>query len=384
MDYTITPYHLFATACLAYMLAGLFCAYTRWHHLCRPFDQEPDYYYPGRRQVTFFFAAQILQFPYLLGPGDADTWLYVRIFGILYYPLCFLLLINRYFRKQQLLANRVASMAFVVAFAFLISLLAVVLLPGSRHLARYEMPVLWTSGVISLMLMTCLLQMVLWLKRKIDSYHHNFFSNDEDFPFRFAKSSLPGVLVWVSAMGYVFVAGNPWVKFVCDIAFTLWQVFFLTRILHPQFAFRIPADSGAEAIDEAECAVDTPEPETLATGELACQAEAKVGAPAEVRELVLEVMLQKYKNPHLQKSEVLEAIPRGMKREANAFILQVGYYNLVNMFRLQHATLYRRSKPSATQDDIAEASGFTTRFAFYRARKHVESINPDLVCGVVL
>lgn len=369
MDYTITSYHLFAAATIAYMLAGLFCAYTRWNHICRPYDEDVEYYYPGRQQITFFFSAQILLFPYLLAPHDGNTWLYVRLFAALYYPLAFSLLLHRYFRKQPLFYSRLDSVGFVVAFAFLLGVFAVVLISKDNLLTAYEIPILWTAGAINLLLTARLCYMSIWLKRKIDCYHYANYSNDEDFPYKFAKHSIIGILLWVVMMDSVFITGNQWVKFVCDIIFTAWQVFFLNRILYPQVVYRTSNTSNAKFPDDE----DAPNIQ-----------KQKADVSETARAMVLEVMLKKYKKPHLQKSEVLEAIPKGMKKDANAFILQIGYYNLVNMFRLQHARLYHDSKPLATQDDIAEASGYTTRFAFYRARKNEKHIDQELVKDVTL
>ena len=65
-----------------------------WH----PYDKQADFFYPARRQVTFYFAATVLQFPYILCPHDADLWFYVRSFGIIYYPMCAAMMFHRYFR----------------------------------------------------------------------------------------------------------------------------------------------------------------------------------------------------------------------------------------------------------------------------------------------
>lgn len=385
MVYTITSYHLFAAACLAYILAGLFCGYTRWRHLCRPFNEERDKYYPCHKQVTFFFTAQVLQFPYLLNPADGQAWLYVRIFAVLYYPLCFTLMIRRYFRRQSPFYRHLDSVSFFAVMGILLTLMALVLIPGCDGLVRHEKAFMWGAAVLSIGLIMRLTQVSLWLKRRIESYHLNNYSNEEDFPLKFAQDTLLGVFVWVIIMGILFVTGNRWVKFACDVLLTLWQVSFLISILHPQLPYQMTEEGGEEASPE-EGIVHVFRCEEKPDGTLpsaSVQVE-KVPDPAAARALVLEVMCKKYKNPHLQKAEVLEAIPKGMKREANAFILQIGYYNLVNMFRLRHAKLYVAAKPSATQDDIAEASGFTSRFAFYRARKSVKDIDPDLVSEVKL
>lgn len=80
------PENFYSLACYTYILSGVICAVVRWFHMCRPFDQRSDYFYPARRQVTFFYAATALQLPYMLCPGDPGSWFFARSFGILYYP----------------------------------------------------------------------------------------------------------------------------------------------------------------------------------------------------------------------------------------------------------------------------------------------------------
>lgn len=45
---------------------------------------------------------QVLQLSYLLHPVSAEAWMFVRTSGILYYPLCFSMLLPRYFRGEKL------------------------------------------------------------------------------------------------------------------------------------------------------------------------------------------------------------------------------------------------------------------------------------------
>lgn len=83
-----SPDIFYALACFTYIIVGITCGIIRWCHMCHPYDKQADFFYPARRQVTFYFAATVLQFPYILCPHDADLWFYVRSFGIIYYPMC--------------------------------------------------------------------------------------------------------------------------------------------------------------------------------------------------------------------------------------------------------------------------------------------------------
>lgn len=93
---------------------------------------------------------------------------------------------------------------------------------------------------------------------------------------------------------------------------------------------------------------------------------------------------KKYREPHLQKSDILALIGSGKKSGANRFIIQVGYYNLINMFRLEHARLYGLAHPEAKQSEIAEAAGFASGSSFSKAKRSVPQVDPEIVSGVKL
>lgn len=43
----------YSLACFTFILSGVFCAVVRWCHMCHPFDERGDFFYPARRQMTF-------------------------------------------------------------------------------------------------------------------------------------------------------------------------------------------------------------------------------------------------------------------------------------------------------------------------------------------
>ena len=75
-------------------------------------------------------------------------------------------------------------------------------------------------------------------------------------------------------------------------------------------------------------------------------------------------------------------LENGKMNRASKFISSIGYYNLVNMFRLEYARLYKEAHPDAKQEEIALASGFVSRTAFYKAKRNVTEIDGKLTQGV--
>ena len=104
----------------------------------------------------------------------------------------------------------------------------------------------------------------------------------------------------------------------------------------------------------------------------------------EAKAMVLAIILRKFREPHLLKTEVLADVDNGMTAQASRFIAEVGYYNLINMFRLRYATLYKQQHPQAKQVEVAEQSGYISDQALSRAKKNVTSIDMDMVKNVTI
>ena len=63
MIWNVTPEGLYSAGCLIFITTGAVCAYIRWNHMCRPFCENADYFYPARKLVTLFYASIALNFP---------------------------------------------------------------------------------------------------------------------------------------------------------------------------------------------------------------------------------------------------------------------------------------------------------------------------------
>ena len=168
-------------------------------------------------------------------------------------------------------------------------------------------------------------------------------------------------------MWAVFVSDSRWCKLAVDLITSAAMVYMLCIILHPQQLFTNKQEPGPANDDSKD--------------------NATTDSPSEIDAIgneVLSIILRRYREPHLQKSEVLSEIPKGKVNAASKYITQLGYYNLVNMFRLQHAALYKEAHPAAKQEEIAEESGFSSRTAYYKARKSVAAIDDKIVKSVKL
>lgn len=421
------PENFYSLACYTYILSGVICAVVRWFHMCRPFDQRSDYFYPARRQVTFFYAATALQLPYMLCPGDPGSWFFARSFGILYYPVCFALLYHRFFQMRHLWSKNLSIAYFCSPFLLLGALFVIVVFHQNDLLLPYKR--LWECIMVcvSILLTYRLVKECRWVAKKVESYHTQNYSNESDFPFTFAKNMLYLPAVWLIVMWTLFLLDNQMVKAFIDLIIAAWHVLFLCRILHPSRPVsskrsiddmktiedenmeRILQENEllekvVEATDNLILEEPCTEDEADVTDEAGVTDENNETDEANERQLierngentrqriekekwesvkneVLTIVSRRYLEPSLKRIEVIRDVSAMNHTLAGTFITQVGFYRLVNAFRVRH---YERLMESDStyilgQEMAAEMCGFKNRWGLTNARKRLKDFDYELI-----
>ena len=433
------PENFYSLACYTYILSGVICAVVRWFHMCRPFDQRSDYFYPARRQVTFFYAATALQLPYMLCPGDPGSWFFARSFGILYYPVCFALLYHRFFQMRHLWSKKLSIAYFCSPFLLLGALFVIVVFHQNDLLLPYKR--LWECIMVcvSILLTYRLVKECRWVAKKVESYHTQNYSNESDFPFTFAKNMLYLPAVWLTVMWTLFLLDNQMVKAFIDLVMAAWHVLFLCRILHPSRPVsskqsidemktienenmeRILQENEllekvVEAADNLILEEPCTEDEAGVTDEANVTDENNVTDEANVtdennetdeaieRQLierngentrlkvegekwesvkneVLTIVSRRYLEPSLKRIEVIRDVSAMNHTLAGTFITQVGFYRLVNAFRVRHDERLMESDSTSNlgQEIAAEMCGFKNRWGLANARKRLKDFDYELI-----
>lgn len=427
------PENFYSLACYTYILSGVICAIVRWFHMCRPFDQRSDYFYPARRQVTFFYAATALQLPYMLCPGDPGSWFFARSFGILYYPVCFALLYHRFFQMRHLWSKKLSIAYFCSPFLLLGALFIIVVFHQNDLLLPYKR--LWECIMVcvSILLTYRLVKECRWVAKKVESYHTQNYSNESDFPFTFAKNMLYLPAVWLIVMWTLFILDNQMVKAFIDLIMAAWHVLFLCRILHPSRPVsskrniddmktienenmeRILQENEllekvVEATDnlilEESCTEDEAgvTDEANVTDEAGVTDENNETDEANERQLierngentrqriekekwesvkneVLTIISHRYLEPSLKRIEVIRDVSAMNHTLAGTFITQVGFYRLVNAFRVRHYERLMESHSTSNlgQEIAAEMCGFKNRWGLANARKRLKDFDYELI-----
>ncbi len=421
------PENFYSLACYTYILSGVICAIVRWFHMCRPFDQRSDYFYPARRQVTFFYAATALQLPYMLCPGNPGSWFFARSFGILYYPVCFALLYHRFFQMRHLWSKKLSIAYFCSPFLLLGALFVIVVFHQNDLLLPYKR--LWECIMVcvSILLTYRLVKECRWVAKKVESYHTQNYSNESDFPFTFAKNMLYLPAVWLIVMWTLFLLDNQMVKAFIDLIIAAWHVLFLCRILHPSRPVsskrsiddmktiedenmeRILQENEllekvVEATDNLILEEPCTEDEADVTDEAGVTDENNETDEANERQLierngentrqriekekwesvkneVLTIVSRRYLEPSLKRIEVIRDVSAMNHTLAGTFITQVGFYRLVNAFRVRHYERLMESDSTSNlgQEIAAEMCGFKNRWGLANARKRLKDFDYELI-----
>ena len=421
------PENFYSLACYTYILSGVICAVVRWFHMCRPFDQRSDYFYPARRQVTFFYAATALQLPYMLCPGDPGSWFFARSFGILYYPVCFALLYHRFFQMRHLWSKKLSIAYFCSPFLLLGALFVIVVFHQNDLLLPYKR--LWECIMVcvSILLTYRLVKECRWVAKKVESYHTQNYSNESDFPFTFAKNMLYLPAVWLIVMWTLFLLDNQMVKAFIDLIIAAWHVLFLCRILHPSRPVsskrsiddmktiedenmeRILQENEllekvVEATDNLILEEPCTEDEADVTDEAGVTDENNETDEANERQLIerngentrqriekekwesvknelLTIVSRRYLEPSLKRIEVIRDVSAMNHTLAGTFITQVGFYRLVNAFRVRHYERLMESDSTYNlgQEMAAEMCGFKNRWGLTNARKRLKDFDYELI-----
>lgn len=314
-----SPDIFYALACFTYIIVGITCGIIRWCHMCHPYDKQADFFYPARRQVTFYFAATVLQFPYILCPHDADLWFYVRSFGIIYYPMCAAMMFHRYFRLGHGNRNWLSRFKFSISIGLLVVLMLLSLFHTDDTFSRNQLVWECVMGGISLLLTMDFVIEGRWLNHQIDNYHTQNYSNDSDFPYAFAKKVIYQPLGCFLLMWIVFLTDSRMVKMIVDLLLAAWMLLILCMILHPNRMIhsaevkekmeKFETESLQLVQKEAEETENQVIAEDMVEGEKGTSVKTERQIQPEewdtVRQEVLTIVSRRYLEPSLKRVEVI-------------------------------------------------------------------------------
>lgn len=360
----------------------LFCGVLRWCNLWKSLGKNIDELYPARRLVTAIYLVVCLQFPYLLHPHSPDTWLFIRCFWIIYIPVAASLAFKKFFSGGKERGKLRQSLVGGVPLALMLVLFVFACIGGDM-LAQWEKAVLWVVAGMGVLLTAYLLYVTVWLGRQIYDYNHSRYSNEKDFPIRFASGiiSLPLILV---AVAWILFWLNERIGYVCLTAvIALLGAGILLVILHPQFEKNISGEESPQETEKILVEEIAKEEGAPAKPDGAAKEEelpdensgsvlskhARTDLAQRIRTVMQEQQL--YLNPNLKIDDIAKLLHTNRTYIVIVFkeCFNSSFYSYLNIRRMEHSFRYAAEHPGATQKEIAFNSGFGSFKTYSRVRK---------------
>ena len=334
-------------AAAIYITTSLVVAAVRWFHMCQPYDEHPEYYYPGRPYVIGVFLSSLFLIPYVIQPGSTDAWYLCRIFFLPITIFHFTILLLAYFGivmqwRRWRVPSMIAGLPVILA---LLTAFVVAVWPGETvgtAISRQAVDIIFLL-LGFLITLVCIYALVILIRWARNFGNEDSYSNPADFPVVTARRWIlmvvtNVVLAWIAAL-----TGHPVVMAVLQLLYAVSSVVFIITALPANRSHlpEVPQESKAvRAHDELLMAIIT----------------------------VIEEQ-NAYLNPHLTLQDVADRC--GYSRSYVSGVIKSdlgGFFSYINKLRLEHVAAYLQEHPDATVSEAATESGFSSRQAYYKVK----------------
>ena len=388
MDSGLT--YICGLAAMFFLTTSLALAAVRWFHMCRPFDRNPRYYYPGRPFVFAVFLNSALLIPYIINPECPDAWYLARIYFLPVTLFHFTVLMFAYF--GSIMQWKKWRMPIIVMGAPVLAALVIAFCLAVYHGKHIEEVlgsllcdyILYALGaVVTLFCFAALFMVIRWAKR----FGEDDFSNSADFPVVAAKRWMLLVIVNVAFCWIGAVSDSRTVLAVLMVLLAIAQVVFIISALHPHRRGLIDDEEDGEDEKDAGVDKDAGAEDLEDAGSLGVESQGpcaehiysrtisqqKKGEILEAIRTVVEEQ-EAYLDPHLTLQDVADR--SGYNRTYVSGLIKSEYgsfFSYINRRRLAHVESYQKENPAATILEAVIASGFNSRQAYYSVKKRLES-----------
>lgn len=350
--------YLCGMAATVFVAVSLAIAAVRWFHMCRPYDRNHRYYYPGRPFVSGIYLNALVLLPYAFCPDCPDMWYLARLYFLPVTIYHFALMLYAYFgnvmkwkqwRRPMLMVSIPIGMALLAAFV-----LAVI--PGNQVGTMFptlSVCILYALGLVSTGVCIAALCLVLRWARQ---FNEDDYSNPADFPVTSTRRWTVMVIVNVILCWTGTLSGSRAVMAVLMVIFAFCSVLFIISALHPQRTR--PVEIG----------------EADAAGEEAPKRGPSKRKQQELLQAVKAVVVEQeaYLDAHLTIQDVADRCGYSRSMLSGLFKAEFGgFFSYINRLRLQHVDAYLQEHPDASLQEAALESGFNSRQAYYSVKSKI-------------
>lgn len=351
----LTLPYLCGLAAAVYITVCLVCAAVRWFHMCRPYNRNPRYYYPGRPYVTAVWMSSLALLPYVLLPDSTDAWFLARLYFLPVTLFHFILILFSYFGsvmqwKKWKGPTFVAGTLVVVS---LVTALVLAIIPGDQLadsvLAEYALYIL--GVLITGICITSMAIVMAWA----DRFDPDDYSNPDDFPVKQARRWMVMIIVSVVLCWTGALLDSPAVLAVIMLLIAAVVVVFVITALNP---------NRSRPVEEPSAQADEP-------AKLLYQRKISAAKQAEILAAVVTVVEEQeaFLDAHLTLQDVADRC--GYSRTYISGLVKSelgGFVNYVNRLRLSYVEHYLKQNPGSTLGEAIDAAGFGSRPAYYAVK----------------
>ena len=371
LEFISHPTNCYFAIALLHVFSALYFAAVRWFHVCAPYKQHPDYYYPARKWITLMCLFVLVEIPYVLNPVSDICFLTACVVLSWTYPLAAIVCCHYYFRDVSSCGKE--SSAFVlmmclVLFAEALFPVFVMLIPG--YMEQYYTYVVVVISTVSVLLYSLLAICIYSLYGKIQREYLDNYSDVSRIPTTMGYIALVSMLAIFVLTSLPLVTQSRFSLAIIQAVLVCWHVVFLIYILDSHL--------GRLSYDVVDCSQDRLCEGKTHVAEVECTDMEKEPLIVEHDMLLLrriEDVIQT-ERPYLDSgfTAVDLAMKLGTNRTYLTNAIKIRYdsfYHLVNSYRLKYAEKYLSEHPDIKREQLALASGFGSYRSYLRALKSI-------------
>lgn len=321
--------------------------------------------FPARRSLASMYLLQLTELIYLITLRRPESLFYINGTALLVFTSYLTILVRGYFFLEFLSPRKMFFFMHPVFVTWIMLLLPVLGIIDYTPMYHTVMTVVVALVFIGYLFILDKLRIkVMQVVSELDEYE---YSNESDFPVKFAKSMkwFP-LLVCLLLLG-TFIINSYIAKMVRDIIFSGINVWFAVYTLNPhRNTKKLPQVLKRKSETE-----DLETSIKYRLSEKYClEKEEQLISTIRDKKLYLEehlTMNDLIDIMHINKNYLSEVIARS---EFQSF------YRLVNTMRIEHACEMLRKDPSAKLEQVAITSGFSSGSAFSQVFKRLMDISP--------
>ena len=351
-----TQSKLFFAATLTFIVVSLFGWIIKWFYRPRAYKDHFEALFPGQFYVGLLFLIQVFEFPYLLELGDDKALRYSNAFSLLITPPVMLFICDKFFFPKTKTQFKEFTLFIPAVILFVIFLLRSLGVFSFSPIGRQVF--LSVTFMVFLFFFFLIVRMAIKIGKAINAVELLKFSDENDYSNSFARyiQWLPTTISVLMAVNYL--SHSVWVKFFCDIIFSIGTVAFVMFTLDPWREIKFVDEE--RVYEEAVVAMGDKVKHRMSDSKFE-EIKGALFALFDKKEIFLI--------PHL----TLEVLLKELSTNRNYLcetISRAGYksfYDMVNNYRVRYAIDVIKSEPSAKMLDVALRSGFASAASMNKA-----------------